>query len=108
MTGSLHTIKGKCYAVYRDDNETQRWVPLDLPVEGNNKRKALKKLQQVLADAEKSKTIATSNTQFVDCCFDSWIRSFPVYLRVPSKVISYIWTSISSPTLNPKTLHCQN
>lgn len=66
MTGSLQTKKGKYYAVYRDDNGKQRWVPLDLPVEGNNKRKALKKLQEVLADAEKSKAIVTSNIQFVD------------------------------------------
>lgn len=66
MTGSLQTKKGKYYAVYREDNGKQRWVPLDLPVEGNNKRKAQKKLQEVLAKAEKSKAVVTSNILFVD------------------------------------------
>lgn len=42
---------------------------MDLPIEGNNKRKALKKLQEALADAEKSKAIVTSNIQFVDWLF---------------------------------------
>ncbi len=66
MTGSLQVKKGNYYAVYRDDLGKQKWIPLNLPVEGNNKRKAQLRLREVLAEAEKSRTIITSSILFVD------------------------------------------
>ena len=52
MTGSLQTKKGKYYAVYRDDRGKQKWIPLDIPIVGNNKRKAQERLREVLIEAE--------------------------------------------------------
>lgn len=66
MTGSLQIKKGKYYAVYRTDNGKQKWVSLDLPAEGNNKRKAQQKLRDVLAEAEKNQSLITSNVLFID------------------------------------------
>ena len=66
MTGSLQIKKGNYYAVYRDDKGKQKWVPLNLSAEGNNKRKAQQKLREVLADAEKNRSVITSNIHFID------------------------------------------
>ena len=66
MTGSLQTKKGKYYAVYRDDRGKQKWVPLNLPVAGNNKRKAQQRLREVLVEAEKNQSVITSNVLFID------------------------------------------
>ena len=64
MTGSLQIKKGNYYAVYRDDSGKQKWIPLNLSAEGNNKRKAQQKLRDVLAEAEKNRSVITSNIQF--------------------------------------------
>lgn len=66
MTGSLQIKKGRYYAVYRTDTGKQRWIPLELSVEGNNKRKAQQRLREVLAEAEKNQSVITSNILFVD------------------------------------------
>ena len=58
--------KGKYYAVYRDDRGKQKWVPLNLPVAGNNKRKAQQRLREVLVEAEKNQSVITSNVLFTD------------------------------------------
>lgn len=66
MTGSLQIKNGKYYAVYRTETGSQKWVPLNLSVNGNNKRKAQQKLREVLVEAEKNKTVVTSSILFLD------------------------------------------
>ena len=66
MTGSLQIKKGNYYAVYRTETGSQKWVSLNLPVSGNNKRKAQQKLREVLAEAEKNKYVVTSSILFLD------------------------------------------
>ncbi len=66
MTGSLQIRNGKYYAVYRNDKGKQKWVLLDIPASGNNKRKAQLRLREVLAEAEKGRDVVTSDILFVD------------------------------------------
>lgn len=74
MTGSLQTKKGKYYAVYREDNGKQRWVPLDLPVEGNNKRKAQKSFRRFLLKPKRARQLSPVTFYLWTGCFDGWIR----------------------------------
>lgn len=68
MNGSLQTKNGKYYLVYRDKNGKQKWMSLELTVEGHNKRKAQLKLREVLAELEaaQEQDIVTSNILFTD------------------------------------------
>lgn len=86
MTGSLQIKKGNYYAVYRDDNGKQKWIPLNLSAEGNNKRKAQQKLRDVLAEAEKNRSVITSSIQFID-----WIL---------------LWLDQKQPSISEGTYEC--
>lgn len=47
-------------------NTKQKWVPLNLAVAGNNKRKAQQRLREILVEAEKNQSVITSNVLFID------------------------------------------
>ena len=53
-TGSLQKKRGMYYAACRLVGDSkQRWIPAHIPVDGNNKRKAQSKLNEILDDLRK-------------------------------------------------------
>lgn len=68
MTGSLQTKNGKYYAVINttDTNgkRKQKWVSTGINVAGNNKRKAEKRLREILVEYEKKINVFSSDVFF--------------------------------------------
>lgn len=54
MTGSLHEKNGR-YHVVTYVNKKQKWISTGIPVAGNNKRKAEKRMREILTELEEKK-----------------------------------------------------
>jgi integrase len=76
MTGSLQGKHGKYYVVVRiatTDGETkQKWIPTNIPTEGNNKRKAQKAMYEILEELSKNETLDPFDLLFTDW-IDIWL-----------------------------------
>jgi len=73
MTATLQTKKGRpyYYVILRYEDETtgkerQKWVTTDILVKGNNKRKAEKMKEEILAQYEREQVDLSKNALFVD------------------------------------------
>lgn len=77
MTGSLQEKHGKYYVVVRmsetNGKTKQRWIPTNVPTEGNNKRKAQKAMREILEELSKNETLDPYNVLFVDW-IDAWLE----------------------------------
>lgn len=77
MTGSLQEKHGKYYVVVRlceaNGISKQKWIPTNVPIEGNNKRKAQKIMRETLEDLSKNETLDPYNVLFIDW-IDSWLE----------------------------------
>ena len=78
MTGSLQTKNGKYYAVINTTDlsgkRKQKWISTGISVSGNNKRKAEKKLREILFDYETNNQAFSSDILFVDY-LNKWIET---------------------------------
>ena len=70
MTGSLQTKNGFYHAVlnYKDElgKRKQKWISTDIPVTGNNKRRAEARLREILVEVEQQKTVYSADMLFLD------------------------------------------
>lgn len=72
LTGSLQTKRGKYYAVFRLSTGKQKWVNLNIPTKGNNKRKAEAALQDVLLEYSDDDCLG-KDMLFIDF-LDQWLQ----------------------------------
>ena len=65
MTGSLQTKNGKYYAVINTTDSTgkrkQKWISTGISVSGNNKRKADKKLREIISEYEQNPAVINTD-----------------------------------------------
>lgn len=77
MTGSLQVKHGKYYVVVRlpdgAGGTKTKWINTNIPVEGNNKRKAQQRRIEILAELEESKDLISADMLFVDM-IEEWMK----------------------------------
>lgn len=81
MTATLNTKKGRPnYFVlvrYKDEmtgKKYQKWVSMDIPVKGNNKRRADEKLRKILAGLQEQQ-VDLSNDILFDVYIENWLAN---------------------------------
>ena len=83
MTGSIQTKKGRAnyYAVLNvyDDNgkRKQKWIDTEIPVKGNNKRKADAKLKELLAEYSTNGVNLNRDVLFISF-MEQWLETMKV------------------------------
>lgn len=92
MTGSLQTKSGKYYAVINttDTNgkRKQKWISTGIETAGNNKRKAEKRLREILQEYEKNTPVFSTDILFSDYLRE-WIETAKLKLA-ENTYISYL------------------
>lgn len=85
MTGSLQTKSGKYYAVINttDTNgkRKQKWISTGIETAGNNKRKAEKRLREILQEYEKNTPVFSTDILFSDFVIE-WLKSVKMSVDV--------------------------
>lgn len=106
MKGSLQEKSGKYYAVFRI-NGKQKWVNLQIPTKGNNKRKAEQALQEVLQ--RYSNGADTMNDILFTEYLDLWLKQIKPLVK-PSTWESYdkIVRGKIKPYFEPKRYKLNN
>lgn len=111
MTATLQTKSGRpnYYVLirYKDEttgNERQKWVSTDIPVKGNNKRKADEKLKQVIAEYEQQKIDLGKDVLFTEF-MQNWLEGLK-HSIAPTTFdgYNYVLNSHIIPFFKPKLL----
>lgn len=87
MTGSLVSKNGKYFVIVRLPDDTgkqrQRWINTGVPTDGNNKRLAKQKMNEILNDLEKQKPTDNNDISFVDSIWN-WMSQKKNEIRLNS------------------------
>ena len=76
MTGSLSQKHGKYYVIIRIPDSQgilkQKWINTGISIDGNNKRKAKQRMNEIISEYERDKCLYSDSVSFIDW-FNNWM-----------------------------------